>query len=97
MAIDKVFYNKSSADSLGWSPEWFGVKYHDEKLVSAIRKWQRAHGLTADGLCGPLTYRRAIAVKEAESDDTDPIVSFDGSPKSWLAYAAGKLSYKVAA
>ena len=22
---------------------------------------------------------------------------FDGSPKSWLAYAAGKLSYKVAA
>ena len=31
MAIDKVFYNKSSADSLGWTPEWFGVKYHDEK------------------------------------------------------------------
>ena len=21
--MDKVFYNKSSADSLGWEPDWF--------------------------------------------------------------------------
>jgi len=69
MAIDKVFYNKSSADSLGWTPEWFGVKYHDEKLVSAIRKWQRENRLTADGLCGPTTYRRIWTEREAEISD----------------------------
>jgi len=66
MAIDKVFYNKSSADSLGWLPEWFGAKYHDEKLVSAIRKWQKDRGLTADGLCGPATYRRIWTERDAE-------------------------------
>ena len=69
MAIDKVFYNKSSADSLGWTPEWFGAKYHDEKLVSAIRKWQRKNGLTADGLCGPTTYRRIWTERQADIDD----------------------------
>ena len=69
MAIDKVFYNKSSADSLGWDPDWFGVKHHDEKLVSAIRKWQKDRGLTADGLCGPTTYRRVWTERDAEISD----------------------------
>ena len=58
MAIDKLFYNKSSSDSLGWTPEWFGAKYYDEDLVKAIKSWQRKNGITADGLCGPSTYRR---------------------------------------
>jgi hypothetical protein len=66
MAIDKVFYNKSSSDSLGWEPEWFGVKYHDESLVKAIRSWQKENGLTADGLCGPGTYRRIWTQRESE-------------------------------
>ncbi len=66
MAIDKVFYNKSSSDSLGWEPSWFGVKHHDEELVKAIRKWQKNKGLTADGLCGPSTYRRIWTERDAE-------------------------------
>jgi hypothetical protein len=69
MAIDKVFYNKSSADSLGWTPEWFNVKYHDEKLVSAIRKWQKDRNLSSDGLCGPTTYRRIWTERDAEISD----------------------------
>ena len=69
MAIDKVFYNKSSADSLGWTPEWFGVKYHDEKLVSAIRKWQKDNAITADGLCGPSTYRRIWTSRDSKISD----------------------------
>lgn len=56
--MDKVFYNKSSADSLGWDPVWFGAEHHDENLVRAIRAWQKGKGLTEDGLCGPSTYRR---------------------------------------
>ncbi len=68
MTIDKVFYNKSSADSLGWEPSWFGAKYHDEDLVKAIRKWQKKNELTADGLCGPSTYRRIWTERESGED-----------------------------
>ena len=64
--MDKIFYNKSSADSLGWQPTWFGVYQHDEDLVGAIRKWQKANGLTADGLCGPTTYRRIWTQRESQ-------------------------------
>jgi hypothetical protein len=62
--MDKVFYNKSSADSLGWTPEWFNVEYFDENLVKAIRAWQKENGLTADGLCGPGTFRRIFTERE---------------------------------
>lgn len=66
--MDKVFYNKSSADSLGWEPSWFGALHHDDDLVKAIRKWQKDHGLTADGMCGPTTYRRIWTEREADID-----------------------------
>ena len=40
--MDKDFYNKSSAQSLGWDPTWFGEKYFDDKLVRAIKRFQSA-------------------------------------------------------
>ena len=67
--MDKVFYNKSSSDSLGWEPEWFGATHHDEELVKAIRKWQKDRSLTADGLCGPGTYRRIWTERQSEIDE----------------------------
>ncbi|MDB2481631.1 N-acetylmuramoyl-L-alanine amidase [bacterium] len=63
---DKNFYNESSALKLGWDPSWFGAKLFDEKLVTAIRKFQKDHGMGADGLCGPSTYRRALTKREFE-------------------------------
>ena len=64
--MDKVFYNKSSAESLGWTPEWFGADEHDEDLVKAISDWQKKNGLKADGLCGPSTHRRIWTERESE-------------------------------
>ena len=55
--MDKDFYNKSSAQSLGWDPTWFGEKYFDDKLVRAIKRFQKRYGLGADGMCGPNTFR----------------------------------------
>ena len=49
--MDKDFYNKSSAQSLGWDPTWFGEKYYDDKLVRAIKRFQKSYGLKGDGLC----------------------------------------------
>ena len=70
--MDKVFYNKSSQDSLGWEPDWFGCEYNDDDLVKAVKKWQKANGLTADGLVGPTTYRRIWTEREDNISDHVP-------------------------
>ena len=66
MPIDKNFYNESSAAKLGWDPTWFGEKYFDDKLTRAIKKWQKDKGLSADGLCGPATFRRLWTERQAD-------------------------------
>ena len=72
MAIDKNFYNESSASKLGWDPTWLGEKYFDDKLTRAIKKWQKENGITADGLCGPATFRRLWTERQADIDDYKP-------------------------
>lgn len=76
MAVDKVFYNEASAKKLGWDPSWFGEDSFDEDLIASIRKWQKSHGLTADGLCGPTTFRRVWTEREENiSDYVPPVIS----------------------
>ncbi|MAF25699.1 hypothetical protein CL634_09035 [bacterium] len=70
--MDKDFYNKSSADSLGWDPSWFDCEEFDYILVKAVQKWQKANGLTGDGLVGPMTYRRVWTEREANISDYEP-------------------------
>jgi len=67
--MDKDFYNQSSSTQLGWEPSWFGEKHFDEKLVRAVKKWQRARGLPADGLCGPMTFRRIWTERQSNIDE----------------------------
>ena len=72
MTIDKNFYNESSAKNLGWDPTWFGEKHYDDQLTRAIKKWQRERGLTADGLCGPATFRRIWTERQSNIDAHKP-------------------------
>ena len=71
--MDKNFYNEASAKKLGWEPSWFGEKYFDDKLVRAIKKWQRARGITPDGLCGPMTFRRLWTQRQSNIDLHKPL------------------------
>lgn len=71
--MDKIFYNEASSQKLGWEPDWFGATDHDEKLVDAIKKWQRKNGIKADGLCGPTTFRRIWTEREKDIDDYKPV------------------------
>ena len=70
--MDKNFYNEASAKKLGWEPSWFGEKYFDDKLVRAIKKWQRQHSIPADGLCGPTTFRRLWTDRQSKIDIYKP-------------------------
>ncbi len=70
--MDKNFYNKSSSDSLGWSPDWFGCKEFDHKLVKSVQAWQRKNSLKADGLVGPMTYRRIWTERESKISNYVP-------------------------
>tara|TARA_Y100000310_G_scaffold285182_1_gene308463 strand:- start:334 stop:1260 length:927 start_codon:yes stop_codon:yes gene_type:complete len=66
VSIDKNFYNQASSAKLGWDPSWFGeCCCFDEELVVAVKKWQRKARLTADGLVGPMTYRRIWTERES--------------------------------
>ena len=66
--VDKIFYNESSAQSLGWDPSWFGARGFDNALIRKVRVFQRENGLKADGLVGPSTYRRLVAHREAQEE-----------------------------
>jgi len=70
--MDKNFYNEASAKKLGWEPSWFGERYYDDKLVRAIKKWQRVHNIPADGLCGPTTFRRLWTERQVKIDSYKP-------------------------
>ena len=84
--MDKVFYNEASANKLGWDPTWFGVYEHGEELVKAIRSFQREHGgLTADGLCGPNTFRRIWLQREAKLENYIP-ESVGDNPESFIIF-----------
>jgi len=63
--MDIDFYNEASAAKLGWDPSWFGCDAFDEDLADAIAKWQRKHNIASDGMCGPTTFRRVFAEREA--------------------------------
>lgn len=84
--MDKVFYNKSSADSLGWNPSWFGASEHDDDLVDAIKRWQRRNNLTADGLCGPTTYRRIWTEREDAISDHAPATAVCGPGDKFIVH-----------
>jgi len=87
--MDKIFYNEASAAKLGWEPEWFGASTFDDRLLKAVRKWQRENGLTADGLVGPTTFRRIWTEREANIDDWIP-QQIDSRPNGGVIVHNGK-------
>ena len=82
---DKIFYNEASAIKLGWAPEWFDCAKHGEKLVAAVAEFQKEHHLTADGCCGPATYRRLYNDRVANWDDHAPMAHKNNS-ESFIIY-----------
>ena len=72
----QIEYNKKKALLHGWDPSWFGCTDFDNNLTEAIKKFQKEHGLTADGMCGSGTFRRIFAEREKDLDGTIETVSY---------------------
>ena len=72
LIVDKIFYNEASAEKMNWEPSWFGVEDNDEELIEAVKTFQLEHGLQADGLVGPTTFRRIWTSRESEIDVYKP-------------------------
>ena len=70
--MDKNFYNEASAARLGWDPSWFNERFFDDRLTRAVKKYQRSKGLSADGMCGPTTFRRLWTDRQENIDDHTP-------------------------
>jgi hypothetical protein len=95
MAIDKEFYNEASASKLGWEPSWF-LKDHglfDKKLTKAIKEFQSIRGLTADGLCGPGTFRYINSELESQRDLVNSRWISDSSDVIWWQDKAIKIDW----
>lgn len=65
---EKIKFNINSANKLGWSPEWFGCSSFDQELIQKISEFQKTYQLEADGLVGPVSYRRLVTAREADKD-----------------------------
>ncbi len=69
MDMEKIDrYNRSQAAKYDWNPTWFDCLDFGDQLTFAIIEFQKSLGLTADGMCGPSTYRRKWTERESSGD-----------------------------
>ena len=77
MTIDEMLkYNMQSAKDFGWDPTWFGLDMNDysQILLDKIYQFQQEHDLQADGLLGPVTFRRLWTWVERNQDEEKPFI-----------------------
>jgi len=59
-------YNKKSSKKYGWHPSWFDdhLNEFDSELIDCIKWFQIDHDLKADGMVGPITFRRLLSERD---------------------------------
>lgn len=90
---DKEFYNQASEAKLGWKAHWFGGKENDETLIPIVMRWQKKRRLTADGLVGPVTFRRAYTEQQARQNKKEESVVLAEGEKA-IVYNGKKFPIK---
>jgi len=59
-------YNLAESRRNGWNASILGEDKIDEQFCEVVKAFQKAHGLTADGMLGPTTFRRILTEKESK-------------------------------
>tara|TARA_Y100000310_G_C20583894_1_gene764410 strand:+ start:107 stop:955 length:849 start_codon:yes stop_codon:yes gene_type:complete len=64
-------YNKKSSKQFGWHPSWFDehLTEFNSELIDCIEWFQMEHDLKADGMVGPITFRRLISTRDLEESE----------------------------
>ena len=64
-------YNKKSAAKYGWHPSWFdkNLVIFNSELIDCVKMFQAFHGLKADGMVGPVTFRRILSARDLEEPE----------------------------
>ena len=65
MSSRALEYNLAESRRNGWNASILGEDKIDEHFCEVVKQFQTKHGLTADGMLGPTTFRRIVAEKEA--------------------------------
>ena len=76
---EKIDYNERKALQYGWTPEWFDCTAFDAELIDAIYAFQREHGLSADGMCGPTTFRIKWTERDQEEESLQKVEQDDST------------------
>lgn len=77
MSFRARLYNKRTSKQLGWEPHWFipGHKKFDQKLIDAVKRFQRDKGIKVDGFVGPTTFRRIRSEVELKQEENRILVN----------------------
>ena len=59
-------YNLAESRRNGWNASILGEDKIDEQFCEVVKSFQKAHGLTADGMLGPSTFRRIVTERESK-------------------------------
>jgi N-acetyl-anhydromuramyl-L-alanine amidase AmpD len=70
-------YNKKSSKRYGWHPSWFDdhLVEFDSELIDCIKWFQLDHDLEADGLVGPLTFRRLLSERDLKKSKNHILIN----------------------
>jgi hypothetical protein len=73
MSSRALEYNLAESRRNGWNASILGEDKIDEQFCDVVKSFQVAHGLTADGMLGPATFRRILAERDSKySAPTSP-------------------------
>ena len=70
-------YNKKSSKRYGWHPSWFDdhLTEFDSELIDCIKWFQLDHDLKADGLVGPITFRRLLSERDLKKSKNHILIN----------------------
>ena len=79
-----VNYNKRSSKKYGWHPSWLDdhLTEFNSELIDCIKWFQLDHDLKADGMVGPVTFRRLLSSRDLQKSKNYIVV--DGKKRLQL-------------